>query len=383
MKVSIIMPTYNDESTIENTLDSVMEQTYKDIELIIVDDGSTDGTKKVIENYKNKKDIKDIIKYIYQENQDQLNAILNGLNYVTGEYIHILHSDDLINEKNSIQKCVEYMENNKQIESIIGDLIIIDKDGNVTGKQTVKNFKNKECLIPLQLLWLGRNLYIDVGFHRKDTYINKIKENYLKWNTPFWINFNEDITLLNVQKVNFSFYKYRVFEENYINEYSGQLNVINGELRTAIKIMKKYSIPFYRFQYFLFRVFNKLKLEYIPIYIKKEEKDKKKIIKFIIKKRFKEKYKENRFLDALVKYYSIKSDRIIEINENIEKVYMGKDIRVFNKKLLNNELESFYINMLEDMSNGFKKIIVKNKEQKEKVQDICSFLCIDPIIGIK
>ena len=57
MKIYILMPTYNDSSTIVYSLDSILSQNYKNYEIIIVDDGSTDDTKKVINNYKKKYDI--------------------------------------------------------------------------------------------------------------------------------------------------------------------------------------------------------------------------------------------------------------------------------------------------------------------------------------
>ena len=96
MKISVIMPTYNDCKSIEETLDSLKNQTYKNWELVIVDDGSIDDTKKVINRYIENNNLNKKIKYIYQENGDQLNAILNGMNYLSGDYIYLLHSDDLL-----------------------------------------------------------------------------------------------------------------------------------------------------------------------------------------------------------------------------------------------------------------------------------------------
>ena len=82
MKIYILMPTYNDSSTIVYSLDSILSQNYKNYEIIIVDDGSTDDTKKAINNYKKKYDKDNKIKYIYQENKDQLNALKTACNHI-------------------------------------------------------------------------------------------------------------------------------------------------------------------------------------------------------------------------------------------------------------------------------------------------------------
>ncbi|MFR5684124.1 MAG: glycosyltransferase, partial [Clostridia bacterium] len=277
-KISVIMPSYNDAVSIVETLDSLIEQNYTNWELVIIDDGSTDNTKEMIQKYKEEKDRENKITYLYQQNADQLNAILNGLDHTDGDFIFILHSDDLINEKDSFTKCVAYMEEHPEITEIIGDLTTIDENSNYTGMQRVNDYKKEHYVLPLQLLWLGRNLFIDVAFHRRETFIKKVKENYVKWNTPFWMNFKakESIEMLNVKKVDFSFYKYRIFSGNYVNSYKGKLNVINGELRTLVGLMKFYNIPAYRFQYLVYRTFNKLGLFnlYRPIYQKKEQQEK-------------------------------------------------------------------------------------------------------------
>ena len=81
-KISILMPTYNDEKYIVNALDSIMMQTYKDYEVLICNDGSTDKTKEVIYEYKDKNDKEDKIHYYYEDNADQLNAIITLIPYI-------------------------------------------------------------------------------------------------------------------------------------------------------------------------------------------------------------------------------------------------------------------------------------------------------------
>ncbi len=88
--VSVIIPTYNRESTIEKSLQSVMNQTYKNIEIIVIDDGSTDNTENIV------KDIQDErILYIKQENKGVSRARNTGILNSKGEYIAFQDSDDI------------------------------------------------------------------------------------------------------------------------------------------------------------------------------------------------------------------------------------------------------------------------------------------------
>ncbi len=91
-KISIIMPAYNAERYIRETIGSILDQTYDNYEIIVIDDGSTDGTGDVI------RDINcDKIRYFRQENMGQSVARNVGLRYVTGGYISFVDSDDILN----------------------------------------------------------------------------------------------------------------------------------------------------------------------------------------------------------------------------------------------------------------------------------------------
>ena len=79
MKIYVLMPTYNDASSILDTLNSIIVQTYENWQLIIVDDGSKDDTKNIVNKFLKENDLDNKIMYVYQDNADQLNAIKNGM----------------------------------------------------------------------------------------------------------------------------------------------------------------------------------------------------------------------------------------------------------------------------------------------------------------
>ena len=104
--ISVIIPTYNREKFLPATIDSVLRQTYSDYEIIVVDDGSTDGTQEVIEKLYGGK-----LKYIYKNNGGPASARNVGLKNASGNYIAFLDSDDLwFPEKLETQ--IRFMEKN-------------------------------------------------------------------------------------------------------------------------------------------------------------------------------------------------------------------------------------------------------------------------------
>ena len=106
--ISIIMPAYNIEKYIENTLNSILKQTYKNIEIILVDDGSVDNTAKIIKKIqKNDKRIK----YFYQKNSGVSAARNLAISKSTGDYIYFMDSDDEIIE-NGLELLVNLIEKN-------------------------------------------------------------------------------------------------------------------------------------------------------------------------------------------------------------------------------------------------------------------------------
>ena len=93
MKLSVIIPVYNVEKYLKQCLDSVVNQTYKDLEIILVNDGSPDNCGEICQEYANKDDR---IVYVEKENGGLVSAYTTGYKYVTSDYVTFVDSDDYI-----------------------------------------------------------------------------------------------------------------------------------------------------------------------------------------------------------------------------------------------------------------------------------------------
>ena len=115
--VSIITPSYNQVRYLEDTIQSVLQQDYPNIEYIIVDGGSTDGSLEVIERYKDK-----LAWWVSEPDQGQADAINKGFRKATGEIIAWLNSDDLY-LPGTISSAVEVFQNNPKAGVIYGNAL--------------------------------------------------------------------------------------------------------------------------------------------------------------------------------------------------------------------------------------------------------------------
>lgn len=110
-KISIIVPFYNAECFLDECIQSVLNQTYRDFELILVDDGSTDGSKEVCRKYCDieKYDTDRMVKYIFERNSGVSVARNTGIEYSKGEFISFLDADDFLDE-NYIERLIRTQE---------------------------------------------------------------------------------------------------------------------------------------------------------------------------------------------------------------------------------------------------------------------------------
>lgn len=142
MKVSVIVPAYNTKDYMEECLDSILNQTIDEIEILVVDDGSTDGTTDIIKKYEKKYPEK--IKAFYKPNGGQAEARNVGLSHATGEYLGFVDSDDWIDPE-------MYLEMYDKAKSENADIVICDTTDHYADRQVyhhASQFEDKFSVTP-------------------------------------------------------------------------------------------------------------------------------------------------------------------------------------------------------------------------------------------
>ena len=124
--VSIIIPVYNVEQYLNECINSVTSQTYTNLEILLIDDGSTDNSPVICDSYA-ENDFR--IKVLHKQNGGLSDARNVGMEICTGEFVYFLDSDDYI-EKDTIEKLVS-LALGKKLEFVIFDAVVIDENGNL------------------------------------------------------------------------------------------------------------------------------------------------------------------------------------------------------------------------------------------------------------
>lgn len=126
MKVSLITITYNSETTITDTLKSVLTQTYSNIEYLIIDGNSKDNTLSIIKKYEYQ--FNGRMKWISEPDEGLYDAMNKGIQMATGDIIGILNSDDFFTSNNVLQKIATTFKKNKNLDAIYGDIHFVHPD---------------------------------------------------------------------------------------------------------------------------------------------------------------------------------------------------------------------------------------------------------------
>lgn len=137
-KISIVIPSYNKVKYIGQTLESIVTQNYSDLEVIVQDGGSTDGTVEIIKKYAEK--YPDMIFWTSGKDEGQLDAINKGLKKTTGEILTFINADDVY-EKGALRAVGEYFAKNPETLWLAGRGRVIDEKGKEISKW-VTAYKN-------------------------------------------------------------------------------------------------------------------------------------------------------------------------------------------------------------------------------------------------
>jgi len=214
-KVSVITVVYNGVATIERTINSVLAQTYPNIEYIIIDGQSTDGTLKVINRYR-----KQISHLISEPDNGVFDAMNKGIKLATGDLIGIINSDDWY-EQDAVQIMINAYTQNPNFSIFHGLLRFVDKDGAM--QQVLGNHHN----------------FLNKGMIEHPTcFIHKSVYKKLQFDTDYSVVADYDFMLKAVQ-YGFKFY----FIEQIIANFSyGGMSTSFKSAKETLALQKKYKL---------------------------------------------------------------------------------------------------------------------------------------------
>lgn len=195
MKVSIITATYNSAATLKDTIDSVVRQDYDDIEYIVVDGGSTDGTTDIIRSFEASDELD--MKWVSERDRGIYDAMNKGIDLATGDVVGILNSDDYFTSDDVISKMVgSFTDSN--IDAVYGDIHFIhdgepDRVTRYYSSRMFRPFWIRFGFMPAHpSLYVRREVYDKVGPYKLDYkigsdfemivrmfHVHKIKSKYL------------------------------------------------------------------------------------------------------------------------------------------------------------------------------------------------------------
>lgn len=163
MKISIITVCFNAENTIRDTIESVLAQSYKDFEYLIIDGKSNDNTLKIINEYTNDKRIR----LISEKDNGLYDAMNKGVRLSTGDVIATINSDDVLFDNNIFKTVVENFDENTDI--IYGDIIYCDESLNNTVRNYISGENDSDYWCPAHpSMYVRRQIYDKLGAYNAE-----------------------------------------------------------------------------------------------------------------------------------------------------------------------------------------------------------------------
>ena len=199
MKISIITVTFNCQNTISKTIDSVIGQSYNNLEYIIIDGNSNDNTTNIINNYKER-----ITYYISENDHGIYDAINKGIKIAKGEFIVILHSGDIFFNNSTIEQAVKEIKKSLNTDIFYSNITFIENLENmkIKRKYSSEYFKpfmfrfgfmpahtstiiRKRCFETIGLYNLHYKIASDFDLLFNFIYVNKVKSKFMDMNFTY------------------------------------------------------------------------------------------------------------------------------------------------------------------------------------------------------
>ena len=162
MKISIVTVCYNSETTIRDSIESVLSQSYPDIEYILVDGASSDGTMNIIREYGNK-----IANVVSELDKGIYDAMNKGIRLATGDFVGILNSDDVFASTNTIADLVKFLSGNPGLDGSYGDLVYVQREKIEKATRFYSSKKFSPWKIRFGLIFPHPTLYVRPGIFKK------------------------------------------------------------------------------------------------------------------------------------------------------------------------------------------------------------------------
>lgn len=196
MRISVITPSFNQAQFLETTMLSVLAQDYPDLEYIVVDGGSTDGSADIIQKYASR-----LAWWVSERDQGQTDAINKGFARAQGEVLAWLNSDDTF-QPGAVAEAAGYLMQHPDVGMVYGDANFIDDKGNIIGRfnaaQTdYHRLREGYVHIPQQAAFFRASLWKKVGpldpsfFFAMDydLWVRLAKEAPIRYSPQLWANF--------------------------------------------------------------------------------------------------------------------------------------------------------------------------------------------------
>tara|TARA_X000001036_G_scaffold318330_1_gene296745 strand:+ start:226 stop:1083 length:858 start_codon:yes stop_codon:yes gene_type:complete len=222
------MPVYNGEKHLKEAIDSILNQTYTNFEFIIINDGSTDSSKSIIDGYDDRRII-----HIEQENKGLAKTLNIGVSYCNGEFIARMDQDD-ISVSSRLMNQYLHFEAHPNISVLSAAFSYIDKNGKYMGRSfsitnpflIKKKLLNFGCVVCHPSVMMRKKDFLDVG-----GYSEIIGDRFTDYH--LWVKFiKKGFKIQNMSKI---LLKYRIIEDSMTSEFS----LSNAGMKVLLKVVKE------------------------------------------------------------------------------------------------------------------------------------------------